>query len=152
ISYLPVLPWMILQIKEQECTLEGFFGLDIKHRLYISSCDLHSALAGKERGLLYPVDLSVPLVAVIISFGQFLKYFVPVSDALPTTQISTEISTSLPVTSVVLPINVRNMKNQLFTDILHFLDSFAVTIEKSNKDELKRLATMFLKDPNIENN
>ena len=73
-------------------------------------------------------------LAVINSFGQFLKYVVSVADAPPTTQISTEISTSLPVTSVVLPINVKNKKNQLFNDILHFLDSFAVTVEDSNKD------------------
>ena len=68
--------------------------------------------------------------------------FLHVADAPPTTQISTEISTSLPVTSVVLPINVKNKKNQLFNDILHFLDSFAVTVEDSNKDELKRLVEL----------
>ena len=37
---------------------------------------------------------------------------------------------------------MRNNKNQLFNDILHFLDLFAVIIEKSNKDELKRLVVL----------
>ena len=137
-----ILPWIILQIKEEECTVQEFFELHIKCRLSFSSCDLHSALVGKESRFLYSVDVSLPLVAVINSFGQFLKYVVSVADAPPTTQISTEISTSLPVTSVVLPINVKNKKNQLFNDILHFLDSFAVTVEDSNKDELKRLVVL----------
>ena len=37
---------------------------------------------------------------------------------------------------------MKNKKNQLFNDILHFLDSFAVTVEESNKDELKRLVVL----------
>ena len=68
-----ILPWIILQIKEEECTVQEFFELHIKYRLSFSSCDLHSALVGKERGFLYSVDISLPLVAVINSFGQFLK-------------------------------------------------------------------------------
>ena len=37
---------------------------------------------------------------------------------------------------------MKNKKNQLFNDILHFLDLFAVTVEDSNKDELKRLVVL----------
>ena len=142
VSKSTLLPWTILQIKEEDHTVQDFFELIIKPRLSFSLCDLHSAQVGKEKGLLDHVDINLPLVAVISSFGHYLKYFVDVACISPSTNISTE-TTMVPVSSIIHPIYERNKKDKLFNDILNFFDSFTMTIEEASKDKMKRLIAVF---------
>ena len=80
LSKKTVLPWTIVQLKEQDHTFTDFFHEVVKPKLVLHDCRLRSAHVGPEKASLDLVDIDFQALPVINSFGRFLKYFVEGED------------------------------------------------------------------------
>ena len=76
-----ILPWTIIQFNDSYSIME-FFHEGVKFRLEDDDCVLHAAFIGHEKHMLDHVDLSLPLVAVVSSFGKYLQYKVERPDSI----------------------------------------------------------------------
>ena len=91
-----LLPWTILRVEEQDHTVSDFFTRNVMPRLSHGSrshCAISSAHVGRDKASLDLVDVSLPLVAVVTSFGPFLKYTVSLNDVTETGTIELDEST-----------------------------------------------------------
>ena len=91
-----LLPWTILRVEEQDHTVSDFFTRNVMPRLSDGSrshCAISSAHVGRDKASLDLVDVSLPLVAVVTSFGPFLKYTVSLNDVTETATIELDEST-----------------------------------------------------------
>ena len=61
-----ILPWTIIQFNDSYSIME-FFHEGVKFRLEDDDCVLHAAFIGYEKHMLDHVDLSLPLVAVVVN-------------------------------------------------------------------------------------
>ena len=59
-----------------------FFHEGVKFRLEDDDCVLHAAFIGHEKHMLDHVELSLPVVAVVSSFGKYLQYKVETPDSI----------------------------------------------------------------------
>ena len=74
-----ILCWSILEVPEEVQTIEQFFRRGVLARIAEEDsrrCDLLSAYIGRDREMLDHVDLNLPIVLVVVSFGPFLKFVV----------------------------------------------------------------------------
>ena len=137
-----LLPWTILQISEAEHTVADFFKCTVKPRIPGFDCELLSALIGQEKGSLDHVDASLPVVAVITSFGRFLKYSVSIisQPLLLNSEFSqpTDSQYGSTISTVIRPIHQRTNKDKLFNDILQFLESSNVTVRETEITTVKK--------------
>ena len=70
------LPWTILRITETEHSIAYFYQINVKPKISMYECELLGVQIGHEKSSLDNVDISLPVVAVTDSFGQYLKYSV----------------------------------------------------------------------------
>ena len=127
-----ILRWSILEVPEEVQTIEQFFRRGVLARIAEEDsrrCDLLSAYIGRDREMLDHVDLNLPIVPVVVSFGPFLKFVVrieaeSISVGLAITEPAGQSpSTPAPSTVFVKATNPRNKKDHLFNDIVAFLES-----------------------------
>ena len=127
-------PWTIVRVSEVEHSVADFFYEDIKPRISdcAPKCELLSAQVGQEKNSLDNVDFSVPIIAVISSFGRYLKYSVTIlqtassSEAATTSLSSSALSQSADcvlISTVIQPADQKTMKDKLFNDILRIIFS-----------------------------
>lgn len=86
-SKTTILPWTIVQLKEENHTFCDFFENSIRSRL-LHDCRLLSAHIGPEKYSLDPVDTNIPVLPVITSFGRFLKYHVEGEESMQSAQLA----------------------------------------------------------------
>lgn len=127
-----VLPWTILQLKEESHTFDDFFLEIVKPRLETPHCKLLSTYIGSQKSSLDPVDTDLIVLPVVSSFGRFLKYHVECCED------SLRVELEVPGPSV----NVRNKKDLLYNDLISlFLSLNSVFAEEEIKVEGKMLLT-----------
>lgn len=123
-SKTTVLPWTIVQLKEETHTFKEFFDCTIKPRLNVS-CTLLSALVGPEKSSLDLVDTSIQVLPVLSSFGKFLKYNIE-AERCNDLESQCSLSQSSEGTACsesgrmgfLSPIRVKNKKDALFNDLV----------------------------------
>ena len=146
-------PWTIVRVSEVEHSVADFFYEDIKPRISDSApkCELLSAQVGQEKNSLDNVDFSVPIIAVISSFGRYLKYSVTIlqtassSEAATTSLSSSALSQSADcvlLSTVIQPADQKTMKDKLFNDILQLLISVNVHIRINEIPIMKKLIVL----------
>ena len=141
-----VLPWTIVQLKEESHTFQDFFDTTIKPRLSIHVCTLLSALVGPEKSSLDPVDTSIQVLPVINSFGKFLKYCID-ADAEELNDLETQCSDSADTShnltlGFLAPMRARNKKDELYNDLIAlFVSCGALLYEAEIKSYGKKLVT-----------
>ena len=136
-----LLPWSILRVTEEANTISDFYRDTVNIR--INEIDsrggeqyvLVSAYVGQERSLLDFVDVNLPIVAVVASFGPFLKYLVSSNTeservALVTDSPQSSNTVAAPSQFVSL-VNVRTEKDKLFNDIIGFFVSASASFYDS---------------------
>ena len=137
-----MLPWTILRVEEQDHTVSDFFTRNVMPRLSHGSrshCAISSAHVGRDKASLDLVDVSLPLVAVVTSFGPFLKYNVSLNDVTETATIELDESqTNCPLVFVE-PVRERTKKDKLFNDIVSYFVSASVSLESSELSMGRRL-------------
>ena len=121
-----ILPWTIVQLKEESHTFSEFFLEAIAPRLSTRESKLLSAYVGPEKTSLDPVDTSLAVLPVVNSFGRFLRYYVEIDEGsvLSCETTSGLVSPSPSASgSFVSLVNVRNKKDKLYNDIATFFIS-----------------------------
>ena len=146
-------PWTIVRVSDVEHSVADFFYEDIKPRISDSApkCELVSAQVGQEKNSLDNVDFSVPIIAVISSFGRYLKYSVTIlqtassSEAATTSLSSSALSQSADcvlISTVIQPADQKTMKDKLFNDIPQLLISVNVHIRINEIPIMKKLIVL----------
>ena len=146
-------PWTIVRVSEVEHSVADFFYEDIKPRISDSApkCELLLAQVGQEKNSLDNVDFSVPIIAVISSFGRCLKYSVTIlqtassSEAATTSLSSSALSQSADcvlISTVIQPADQKTMKDKLFNDILQLFISVNVHIRINEIPIMKKLIVL----------
>ena len=146
-------PWTIACVSEVEHSVADFFYEDIKPRISDCAprCELLSEQVGQEKNSLDNVDISVPIIAVISSFGRYLKYSVTIfqtassSEAATTTLSSSALSQSADcvlLSTVIQPADQKTMKDKLFNDILQLLVSVKIYICINEIPIMKKLIVL----------
>ncbi len=140
-----VLPWTIMQLSEESHTFNDFFEI-IKPRLVSRNCKLVSAYIGPEKYSLDPVDINLEIVAVVSSFGRFLKYCVETYSDDP---VVSENEGHVPGPSgtddqqhlgFVAPVIIHNRKDKLYNDLIElFVSNNALLKEEEVNIEGKLL-------------
>ena len=124
-----LLPWTILKVDDQEQTISRFFTETVRPRIssdsnFQGNFELMSGQVGKDKNTLDLVVVTLPLVAVVNSFGPFLKYTVnidSVTGTLSTTlQISNTSNNEYTPPIFIEPIRERTKKDKLFNDLIQF--------------------------------
>ena len=64
-----------MQVTETEHSIKDFFSNNVTSRLS-NNYNLETAQVGRDKCILDNVDISLPIVAVLSSFGPYLKYIV----------------------------------------------------------------------------
>ncbi len=88
------------------------------------------------------VDISLPVVAITTSFGQYLKYCVSITSStepLPSGQMPENNIDLTVLSSILHPVPQRTMKDRLFNDILSFISSLNTTIRETEVSTVKKL-------------
>ena len=135
-----ILPWTILQLTEENITILQFFSITVRSRISEYDCELLSVHVGHDMNSLYHVpDTSLPVVAVINSFGRFLRYNVTVA---VTESANEQASTFHTVSLFVQPVNERTKKHRLFNDIAKFLTSSSASFTESEIPMGKQLVNL----------
>ena len=70
-----LLPWTIMQVTKTERSIKDFFSNNVTSRLS-NNYNLETAQVGGGKCILDNVGISLPIVAVLSSFGPYLKYIV----------------------------------------------------------------------------
>ena len=138
-----LLPWTIMQVTETEHSIKDFFSNNVTSRLS-NNYNLETAQVGRDKFILDNVDISLPIVAVVLSFGPYLKYIVSgipnCCIALSDTETAEpDRSGYCPLSTLLHPVTEKNRKDKLYNDLLHFLESFSVSLEESEQEEGKKL-------------
>uniref|UniRef100_A0A1X7UNI3 Uncharacterized protein n=1 Tax=Amphimedon queenslandica TaxID=400682 RepID=A0A1X7UNI3_AMPQE len=132
--------WSILEVPEEVQTIEQFFRRGVLARIAEDDschCDLLSAYIGRDRETLDHVDLNLPIVPVVVSFGPFLKFVVRMKESLSAGLAITEPAAGqspgapAPSTVFVKATNPRNKKDHLFNNIAAFLESSSAGVFES---------------------
>ena len=85
---------------------------------------LHAAFIGHEKHMLDHVELSLPLVAVVSSFGKYLQYKVETPDSIISAAChNEEISLSF-----IEPVTERNKRDALSNKIVSFFSSSSLRL------------------------
>ncbi len=114
-----ILPWTIFQILKESHSFTDFFIDVVKPRMISNAdCQIISASVGPDKTSLDQVDISLQVLPVLHSFGRFLKYFVEIEEDVSVSNDSTIDPIQSPPLSFVVPIIVRNKKDQLFNDLI----------------------------------
>ena len=146
-----LLPWTILKVDDQEQTISRFFTETVHPRIssdsnFQGNFELMSAQVGKDKNTLDLVDVTLPLVTVVNSFGPFLKYTVnidSVTGTLSTTlQINNTSNNEYTPPIFIEPIRERTKKDKLFNDLIQFFNSSSVSLNTSELPMGKRLVTV----------
>ena len=138
-----LLPWTILQVREINYSIKDFFLNTVVMRLPDDSYCLEAAQIGRDKSILDNVDINLPILPVISSFGLYLRY--SVSGGNGTSSVASEVieidaNTSHPLSSVLHPIQQeRTQKDKLYNDLIHYLASFSVSLKVTELEEGKKL-------------
>ena len=71
-----LLPWSIIRLNNESHTIEEFYKECVEFRLEGASFQISSAYVGHDRNILDSVELSLPILSVVSSFGLYLRYLV----------------------------------------------------------------------------
>ena len=114
-----VLPWTVIQFDELY-SVADFFTMTIKPRLEIDECLLQDAHVGQAAHLLVLVDMNLPLMAIIPTFGRFLQFKVSISDL---TKVTVDSNEAQEVALYIPVIPESNRKHALYNKIVSFFKS-----------------------------
>ena len=120
------------------------------------NCRLLSAHIGPEKSSIDPVDINLAIVAVVTTFGRFLKYYVETHEepvvseegivAGPSRTDNPLQLHSLPNLGFVAPINVRNKKDQLHNDLVELFVSHNALLTEDEINVEGKALVMTLRD------
>ena len=130
-----VLPWTIIQFDELY-SVADFFTMTIKPRLEIDECLLQDARVGQAAHLLVLVDMNLPLMAIIPTFGRFLQFKVSISDP---TKVTVDSNEPQEVALYILVIPERNRKDALYNKIVSFFKSTSLGLLEEEISSGKKL-------------
>ena len=138
-----LLPWTIIQIKEEEHSVSDFFLMNLKPKISDYNCELMSAFIGQDKNSLDEVDISLPIVPVISSFGRFLRYSVEIESHDNSAQTVSELPSNMSlIVNTVHPMNQRNNKDKLYNDVLSFLVSAQLMVQHSEVLSIKKFISL----------
>ncbi len=144
-----VLPWTIVQLKEQDHTFTDFFHEVVKPKLVLRDCRLRSAHVGPEKASLDLVDIDFQALPVINSFGRFLKYFVEGEDDEDVTVSELQgVSDGEPGQTMALTflspiVDPRNKKQILYNDLIAMFVAHKALLRE---DELHAFGKKLVRD------
>ena len=130
-----VLPWTIIQFDELY-SVADFFTMTIKPRLEIDECLLQDARVGQAAHLLVLVDMNLPLMAIIPTFGRFLQFKVSISDP---TKVTVDSNEPQEVALYIPVIPERNRKDALYNKIVSFFKSTSLGLLEEEISSGKKL-------------
>jgi hypothetical protein len=136
-----LLPWSIIRLNNESHTIEEFYKECVEFRLEGANFQISSAYVGHDRNILDFVELSLPILSVVSSFGLYLRYLV-VSCSPDVAPVATYITSSEQSSSQLLQsyfVKERTKKDKILNDIINFLQSKSVNFEESEFEDGKQL-------------
>lgn len=133
-----LLPWTITRFSDTSSVID-FFLETVKPRLENDCCLLQSALVGHDKHSLDLVDISLPLIAVVSSFGRFLQFKITLPNNDVSMSLAENVDTSL---SFIQPINERNRKDTLYNRVISFFNSSSVGLLEEEMLSGKKLVAL----------
>ena len=135
-------PWNIVSASEPEHSFRDFFHESILPRIPSTSdlsYDLVHAVVGANKEKMDKVDLDLPVIPVVDSFGRFLRYSVNEErssvGASEMTKNAFEVllasQRSLHGKQLPDPVQERNRKDKLYNDLLHLLGLRKLKLQSS---------------------
>jgi hypothetical protein len=150
-----IMPWTILDLREESYSFNDFFSEVIMPKLSHRHCRLLSAHIGPDKFSLDPVDVTLTVITVVVSFGRFVKYYVESYDVPITSdevigqgasaQALFGAHDSQPL-AFVEQINVRNRKDKLYNDLIEFFISRKALLSESEVCEEGKMLVTTLRD------
>ena len=141
-SKTTLLPWNIVSANDREHSFRGFYDSCIQHRIRSDqegTYELVRAELGSCKEKLDQVDLDLPVITVVESFGRFLKYLVEEQNEMDGASCNSTASRrnafdvlmnsqralqrSMMSRKLPEPVDERNKKDKLFNDLLTFMES-----------------------------
>ena len=141
-----LLTWTILKVSDEEQTVGEFYNNAVIARLPSIDTELLSAAVGTEKDDLDNVDLNLPVVPVINSFGHFLKFAVESAnngDSMSTAQVtSSDAAAATADLFFIESVRERNKKDKLCNSIIHFFKSRNAFVKESEVHLTKKLVLL----------
>ena len=135
-------PWNIVSASEPEHSFRDFFYKSIQPHIPSTSelsYDLVHAAVGANKEKMDKVDLDLPVIPVVESFGRFLKYSVNEKGSSAGTSSMTRNAFEVLLASqqslhgkqLPDPVQERNRKDKLYNDLSHLLGSKKLKLQSS---------------------
>ena len=135
-------PWNIVSASEPEHSFRDFFYKSIQPHIPSTSelsYDLVHAAVGANKEKMDKVDLDLPVIPVVESFGRFLKYSVnEKGSSAGTSSMTRNAFEVLPASQRSLhgkqlpdSVQERNRKDKLYNDLFHLLGSKKLKLQSS---------------------
>ena len=135
-------PWNIVSTSKPEHSFRDFFYKSIQPHIPSASelsYDLVHAAVGANKEKMDKVDLDLPIIPVVESFGRFLKYSVNEKGSSAGTSSMTRNAFEVLLASqrslhgkqLPDPVQERNRKDKLYNDLFHLLGSKKLKLQSS---------------------
>ena len=130
-----------MQVTETEHSIKDLFSNNVTSRLSNNYYNLETAQVGRDKFILDNVDISLPIVAVVSSFGPYLKYIVSgipnCCIALSDTETAEpDRSGYCPLSTLLHTVTEKNKTNYIMIYFI-FLSPFLSLLKNQNRKKGK---------------